>query len=148
LEFRRARDWEQFHTVRNVATALSVEAAELLEHFVWSNDQQAARILEEHRAAILSEVADIAILLTYLTHDLSIDLQAAVSQKITVHERKYPLEKSYGSNKKYTHLQGCLNLLRTDGVSKFLRQVENKTRRPLRTGRDPIRLSGRQPVDR
>jgi hypothetical protein len=52
----------------------------------------------------LSEVADIAILLTYLTHDLSIDLQAAVSQKITVNERKYPLEKSYGSNKKYTDL--------------------------------------------
>jgi len=104
LEFRRARDWEQFHTVRNIATALTVEAAELLEHFVWSNDQQAARILEEHRAAILSEVADIAILLTYLTHDLSIDLQAAVSQKITVNEQKYPLEKSYGSNKKYTDL--------------------------------------------
>jgi dCTP diphosphatase len=104
LEFRRARDWEQFHTVRNVATALSVEAAELLEHFVWSNDQQAPHILEEHRAAILSEVADIAILLTYLTHDLSIDLQAAVSRKITVNERKYPLEKSHGSNRKYTDL--------------------------------------------
>jgi dCTP diphosphatase len=102
LEFRRARDWEQFHTVRNVATALSVEAA--LEHFVWSNDQQAPHILEEHRAAILSEVADIAILLTYLTHDLSIDLQAAVSRKKTVNERKYPLEKSYGSNRKYTDL--------------------------------------------
>jgi NTP pyrophosphatase (non-canonical NTP hydrolase) len=104
LEFRRARDWEQFHTVRNVATALSVEAAELLEHFIWSNDQEASRILEEHRAAIAAEIADIAILLTYLTHDLSIDLQAAVSEKLAVNERKYPLEKSYGSNKKYTDL--------------------------------------------
>jgi NTP pyrophosphatase (non-canonical NTP hydrolase) len=104
LEFRRARDWEQFHTVRNVATALSVEAAELLEHFVWSNDQQAAHILDEHRAAIAAEVADIAILLTYLTHDLSIDLEAVVSEKIAVNERRYPLEKSYGSNKKYMDL--------------------------------------------
>jgi NTP pyrophosphatase (non-canonical NTP hydrolase) len=104
LEFRRARDWEQFHTVRNVATALSVEAAELLEHFVWSNDYQAPHILEEHRPAIEAEVADIAILLTYLTHDLSIDLQAVVSKKLAVNERKYPLEKSYGSNKKYTDL--------------------------------------------
>jgi len=104
LEFRRARDWEQFHTVRNVVSALSVEAAELLEHFVWSNDQQAPHILEEHRAAITAEVADIAILLTYLAHDLSIDLQAVVSEKMTVNERKYPLEKSYGSNKKYTDL--------------------------------------------
>jgi NTP pyrophosphatase (non-canonical NTP hydrolase) len=104
LEFRRARNWEQFHTVRNVATALSVEVAELLEHFIWSNDQQAPHILEEHRAAIAAEVADIAILLTYLTHDLSIDLRAAVSEKLAVNERKYPLEKSYGSNKKYTDL--------------------------------------------
>jgi NTP pyrophosphatase (non-canonical NTP hydrolase) len=104
LEFRRARDWEQFHTVRNVASALSVEAAELLEHFVWSNDQQAPYILEEYRALITDEIADIAILLTYLTHDLSIDLQAAVSKKLAVNERKYPIEKSYGSNKKYTDL--------------------------------------------
>jgi dCTP diphosphatase len=104
LEFRRARGWEQFHTVRNVATALSVEAAELLEHFVWSNDQQAPQILEEHRAAIAAEVADIAILLTYLAHDLSIDLQAVVSEKIAVNERRYLLEKSYGSNKKYMDL--------------------------------------------
>lgn len=102
LEFRRARDWEQFHTVRNVASALSVEAAELLEHFVWSNDQQTSHILEEHRAAITAEIADIAILLTYLTHDLSIDLQTAVLEKVTLNERKYPLEKSCGSNKKYT----------------------------------------------
>jgi dCTP diphosphatase len=104
LEFRRARDWEQFHTARNLASALSVEAAELLEHFVWSNDQQAAQITEERRAAISSEVADIAILLTYLAHDLSIDLQTVVSQKITVNELKYPLEKAYGSNKKYTDI--------------------------------------------
>jgi NTP pyrophosphatase (non-canonical NTP hydrolase) len=114
LEFRRARDWEQFHTVRNVATALSVEAAELLEHFVWSSDEQASHILEEHRAAITAEVADIAILLAYLTHDLSIDLQAVVSEKITANERKYPLEKSYGSNKTYTDLRRLLNLLQTD----------------------------------
>ncbi|WP_084709190.1 nucleotide pyrophosphohydrolase [Rubrobacter aplysinae] len=104
LEFREARDWEQFHTVRNVASALSVEAAELLEYFVWSSDQQVPRVVEEHHAAITSEIADIAILLTYLTHDLSIDIQEAVSKKITVNEQKYPLEKSRGSNKKYTDL--------------------------------------------
>jgi NTP pyrophosphatase (non-canonical NTP hydrolase) len=104
LEFRRAREWEQFHTARNVASALSVEAAELLEHFVWSSDQQIPNIVEEHRTAIASEIADIAILLTYLIHDLSIDLEAAVYTKITANEQKYPLEKSRGSNKKYTDL--------------------------------------------
>jgi dCTP diphosphatase len=104
LEFRRVRDWEQFHTPRNLASALSVEAAELLEHFVWANDQQVPHITEERRAAIMAEVADIAILLTYLAHDLSIDLEAAVAEKMAVNERKYPPTKSYGSNKKYTDL--------------------------------------------
>jgi NTP pyrophosphatase (non-canonical NTP hydrolase) len=104
LEFRRVRDWEQFHTARNLASALSVEAAELLEHFVWANDQQVPQILEESREAIVAEVADIAILLTYLANDLSINLDAAVSEKLAANERKYPLAKSYGSNKKYTNL--------------------------------------------
>ena len=104
LEFRLVRDWEQFHTPRNLASALSVESAELLEHFVWANDQQVPQIIEERRAAIMAEVADIAILLTYLAHDLSIDLEAAVAEKMAVNERKYPPTKSYGSNKKYTDL--------------------------------------------
>lgn len=104
LQFRRARDWEQFHSPRNLASALSVEAAELLEHFVWSSDQQIPHIVEEHREAIESEVADIAILLTYLTHDLSIDLEAAVSAKLKANENNYPIEKSRGHNRKYTNL--------------------------------------------
>jgi NTP pyrophosphatase (non-canonical NTP hydrolase) len=104
LEFRRVRDWEQFHTPRNLASALSVEAAELLEHFVWANDQQVSHITEERRAEIMAEVADIAILLTYLAHDLSIDLEVVVSEKMAANERKYPPAKSYGSNRKYTDL--------------------------------------------
>lgn len=104
LEFRRDRDWEQFHTARNLSTALSVEAAELLEHFVWTSDRQIPEVVEERRAEIKAEIADVAILLTYLAHDLSIDIQAAVSDKIQVNERKYPLERSRGSNKKYTEL--------------------------------------------
>ena len=104
FEFRRDRDWEQFHPARNLATALSTEAAELLEHFVWAGDRQVPAIVEERRAEIAFEMADVAILLTYLAHDLSIALQAAVSEKIEVNERKYPLHKSRGSNKKYTDL--------------------------------------------
>jgi NTP pyrophosphatase (non-canonical NTP hydrolase) len=104
LEFRRTRDWKQFHTTRNLASALSVEAAELLEHFVWASDEQIPQIVEERRSEIAAEIADVAILLTYLTHDLSIDIEAAVSHKITVNGQKYPLDKSRGSNKKYTDL--------------------------------------------
>ena len=104
LEFRKARDWEQFHSARNLATALSVEASELLEHFVWTNDLQESQIVKERRSAIAEEIADLAILLTYLTHDLSIDLEAVVSAKIQANALKYPIEKARGSNKKYTDL--------------------------------------------
>ena len=104
LEFRRARDWEQFHTARNVASALSVEAAELLEHFIWLRDEQVPLALEENRTAIESEIADIAILVTYLAHELSVDLEAAVTAKVEANKLKYPLEKARGSNKKYTDL--------------------------------------------
>ena len=61
LEFRRVRDWEQFHTPRNLASALSVEAAELLEYVVWASDQQVPHITEERRAEVMAEVADIGL---------------------------------------------------------------------------------------
>ena len=104
LEFRRARDWEQFHSARNLAAAISVEAAELLESFIWASDGQVQEIVRSHHAAITDEIADIAILLTYLAHDLSIDIDVAVRKKIQVNAEKYPVEKARGSNKKYSEL--------------------------------------------
>ncbi len=102
LEFRRVRDWEQFHNPRNLATALSVEAAELLEPFRWASEDQARDIVRERRAEIADEMADIAILLTYLAHDLAIDMDAAVALKIRANAEKYPVDKARGSNKKYS----------------------------------------------
>ncbi|OQW88336.1 MAG: nucleotide pyrophosphohydrolase [Rhodoferax ferrireducens] len=104
LEFRQVRDWEQFHNPRNLATALMVEAAELLEPFRWASEAQAQDIVKERRGEIADELADIAILLTYLTHDLGIDLNAAVASKIRANAEKYPVDKARGSNKKYTEL--------------------------------------------
>ena len=104
LEFRRARDWEQFHSARNLAAAISVEAAELLESFNWASDKQVAEIVEDCRASITDEMADIAILLTYLAHDISVDIDAAVKNKIKANATKYPVEKARGSNKKYSKL--------------------------------------------
>ena len=104
LEFRRERDWEQFHNPRNLATALMVEAAELLEPFRWASEAQALDIVQDRRDEIADELADIAILLTYLTHDLDIDLNAAVASKIQANAQKYPVDKARGSNKKYTEL--------------------------------------------
>lgn len=104
LEFRKARDWEQFHSARNLAAALSVEVSELLEHFIWASDDQVPAIIADQRAAISAEIADIVILLTYLAHDLAIDIDAAVATKIESNAKKYPVEKARGSNKKYTDL--------------------------------------------
>lgn len=104
LEFRRVRDWEQFHSPRNLATAISVEAAELLEPFRWASEEQAREIVRERRAEIADEIADVAILLTYLAHDLAIDIDVAVASKIQANAQKYPVEKARGSNKKYSEL--------------------------------------------
>ena len=104
LEFRRAGDWEKFHTPRNLAAAISVEAGELLEIFVWASDDQVRAIADDHRAAIKDEMADIAILLTYLAYDLSIDIESAVQAKISDNAKKYPVERARGSNKKYSEL--------------------------------------------
>lgn len=104
LEFRKARDWEKFHNPRNLATAISIEAAELLEPFRWASEDQAREIVETRRVEIADEIADIAILLTYLAHDLSIDIDAAVATKIRSNAEKYPVDKARGSNKKYSEL--------------------------------------------
>jgi NTP pyrophosphatase (non-canonical NTP hydrolase) len=104
LEFRHARRWEQFHTPRNLAAAISVEAAELLETFVWATDQEVHGLAQDHRTSVADEVADIAILLTYLATDLGIDIESAVKAKILQNAKKYPVEKSRGVNKKYSEL--------------------------------------------
>ena len=104
LAFRDDRDWAQFHSARNLSAALSVEASELLEHFIWASDEQVSKIVDESAPAITKEIADIAIILSYLAHDLGIDLDAAVRMKLECNAEKYPVEKSRGTNKKYTAL--------------------------------------------
>lgn len=102
LEFRHARDWKQFHTPKNLASAIAVEAAELLEHFIWDINPAQPDLAGRDRVAVEAEVADILILLTYLVHDLSIDVSAAVSAKVAGNAEKYPVETFRGSNRKYT----------------------------------------------
>jgi NTP pyrophosphatase (non-canonical NTP hydrolase) len=102
LEFRNARRWEQFHTPKNLASAISVEAAELLEHFIWEVDPSQTETISRHRSQIEAEVADLVILLSYFIHDLSIDVNKAVSAKLTSNVQKYPAEAFRGSNRKYS----------------------------------------------
>ena len=103
LEFRSSRKWEQFHTPQNLAVALSVEAAELLEHFQWMSPGD-HRPSAAARDAVELEIADLAILLSYLSHDLGIDVSAAVERKLTINAIRYPVEKSRGTATKYDKL--------------------------------------------
>lgn len=104
LAFRAERDWEQFHNLRTLSTSIALEAAELAEFTQWAKDAEIDGIAEERHAEISQEVADIAILLSYLAHDLGIDLEKAVAEKIEFNARRYPIEKSKGSARKYDQL--------------------------------------------
>jgi NTP pyrophosphatase (non-canonical NTP hydrolase) len=104
LEFRKERDWQQFHNPRNLAAAISIEASELLEPFRWSSDVEVGQIAESCKKEIADEIADLVILLTYLTNDLSINVGEAVAAKLAANARKYPVEKFRGSSKKYSDL--------------------------------------------
>lgn len=102
LEFRRKRNWEQFHKPKELASALTIEASELQEIFQWKTDEEVITLLNgPSRERVHDEIADVAIVLSYLCHDMDIDLDAAVRSKLKKNEAKYPVEKAYGNAKKY-----------------------------------------------
>lgn len=95
------RDWEQFHSSKNLATALSVEASELLEIFQWLNDEQVENLSEKQMLLVNEEVADVAIYLLRFADVLNIDLNKAIEDKINLNEDKYPISTSKGTSEKY-----------------------------------------------
>jgi dCTP diphosphatase len=103
-EFAAERDWEQFHTPRNLATALAVEAAELLEPFQWLSDDQSRELAPETRMAVEQEMADVLLYLVRLADRLGVDLEQAALAKIELNAQKYPVEKARGSSRKYDEL--------------------------------------------
>jgi dCTP diphosphatase len=102
--FAAERDWDQFHFPKNLAIALSVETAELLEHFQWLPDAESASPTAETRAKIREELADVLLYLVRLADKLDIDLTAAAFEKLAINARKYPIHKARGNSKKYTEL--------------------------------------------
>lgn len=102
--FASDRDWEQFHSAKNLAIALSVEAAELLEHFQWMPEAESTALDPDQHAKVREEVADVLLYLIRLADKLGIDLLAAAHEKLTLNAAKYPVEKARGSSKKYTEL--------------------------------------------
>jgi len=99
-EFARARDWEQFHSPKNLSMALIVEAAELVEHFQWLTEAESARLDPKTFEAVEQEIADVFIYLVRLSDLLGIDLLDAAERKIALNERKYPAHEVHGSAKK------------------------------------------------
>ena len=102
--FAAARDWDQFHSPKNLAMALSVEAAELLETFQWLSEDQSRHLPPEVLAAASDEVADVLLYLIRLCDKLGIDPVVAANRKLAANEVKYPADKARGNSKKYTEL--------------------------------------------
>ena len=101
-KFAFDRDWEQFHSPKNLATALSVEAAELLEHFQWLTDAQSRELSAEKRIQVSQEIADVLLYLLQLSDKLGIDPLDAGRRKLQANAAKYPIEQAKGSSKKYS----------------------------------------------
>lgn len=104
-QFAEERDWDQFHSPKNLAMALIVEAAELVEHFQWLTEEQSRTLDQKQLDKVREELADIQIYLIRISDKLNIDLLGAVSKKMEANEKKYPSEKVRGSAKKYTEYE-------------------------------------------
>ena len=101
-QFADERDWQQFHSPKNLASALIVEAAELLEHFQWLTAAESESLDAAKRAEVEHEMADVLIYLVRLADRLDVDLIDAAAKKLAINAQKYPVERAKGSNKKST----------------------------------------------
>jgi NTP pyrophosphatase (non-canonical NTP hydrolase) len=101
-QFAAERDWEQFHSPKNLAMALSVEVAEIAEHFQWLTEQQSRDLDGAKKGEVEQELADALIYLVRLADQLGIDLLEAAERKLAVNEAKYPAERVRGSARKYS----------------------------------------------
>lgn len=104
--FVHEREWERFHTPKNLAMALIGEAAELTEIFQWLTAEESAKVMDDAKTAeaVRDEIADVLVYLLRLGDVLNIDLESAVTEKLAKNAKKYPLEKAKGKAVKYTDL--------------------------------------------
>lgn len=104
LKFRDEREWKQFHTFKDLAITLSLEAAEVLEHTQWKSEAELRKYLKKHRDLVGDELADVLHMTLLLAEHCRIDLAAAFARKMKQNRAKYPVHKARGSAKKYTQL--------------------------------------------
>lgn len=105
-KFRDERDWERYHTPKDLAVSISIEAAELLELFQWKDRQEIQGMLEDpkYKARIKGELADVMNYCLALSNTLDMDMSEALLEKVRDNSEKYPVEKTKGNYKKYTEL--------------------------------------------
>lgn len=102
--FAAERDWDQFHSPKNLAAALSVEAAELLEHFQWLSDEESRNLPDVTKQAAAEEIADVLLYLVRIADKLEVDLSKAARNKIELNASKYPVELARGNATKHSKL--------------------------------------------
>jgi dCTP diphosphatase len=103
-QFAAERDWDQYHSPKNLASALAVEAAELLERFQWLTEDQSRNLAPDELQKVREEMADVLNYLVRLADKLDVNLLEAARDKMKVNEQKYPVDKARGSAKKYSEL--------------------------------------------
>lgn len=103
-DFRDARDWKQFHNPKDLALSLTLESAEVLEHFQWKNGEELEKYCKTHKEEIGDELADVFYWILLMSHDLDIDITKALNKKMKKNEEKYSVEKFKGNHKKYNEI--------------------------------------------
>jgi len=103
-KFRDERDWMQFHDPKSMAASITIEAAELLEHFQWRNKEEAEEYMHTHKDEVGEEMADVALYLFEMADNAGVDLFDAMRKKLQKNAEKYPVEKAKGTHAKYNKL--------------------------------------------
>lgn len=101
-QFAAEREWDKFHSPKNLSAALAVEAGELLEHFQWLTDAESAALNENSREQVALEMADVFLYLVRLSDKLNVDLIEVARRKLALNAQKYPVQLAKGNAKKYT----------------------------------------------
>ncbi|HUO56526.1 MAG TPA: nucleotide pyrophosphohydrolase [Candidatus Paceibacterota bacterium] len=104
IKFRDARDWKQFHNPKDSSIALALEAAEVMEHFLWKNPKEMEERVKARHEDIADELADVLYWVLLMCNDLDIDISEAFLRKLEKNDKKYPVSKSKGKHTKYTEL--------------------------------------------
>ena len=104
VKFRDARDWKQFHNPKDMALSLTLEAAEVLEHFQWKNKEDVNEYLKKHTGDVAEELADVMYWVLLMSNDMKIDIAKAFEEKLKKNGEKYPVAKAKGKYTKYTEL--------------------------------------------